>query len=73
MSCHWCGSYRGVKPVRRDGKPIVSPIRGESLRLCFTCWGVFAESGQRKDQTGRPSGLAGVPMTPAIVRALARH
>jgi hypothetical protein len=74
MNCHWCGSYRGVKEVRRNGEPMPSPFPGVPLRLCFGCWGLFKETGQRKDQTGQPQPgpITGIPMTPTVLRALGR-
>lgn len=39
IPCAWCGEYRGVKPVRVDGRL--------TQHLCFRCFGIWAESGER--------------------------
>ena len=72
MRCHWCGDWAGIKMVRRDGKPVLSPVRGEPLHLCFRCWGMYRESGQRADQRGRPTPgpISGTPITPEMLRGL---
>lgn len=39
MICSWCGSPSGVKMVKVDGRP--------TTPLCFRCFGIWRESGER--------------------------
>jgi hypothetical protein len=58
--CQWCGTYGGVQAVRVNG--IVNTY------LCFRCWGIYKETGERPPRyrmrdpqagpiTGRPLRL----------------
>ncbi len=75
MLCAWCGDSRGVKPVRRDGMAVRSPVPGVPLHLCYRCWGVYRESGQRRGVGTRPPDagpITGRDITPALLRAMKR-
>lgn len=74
MLCQWCGSGRKVKEVRRNGVPMVGPVEGVPLHLCYFCWGLLRESGTRRDQTGQPTPgpISGIPLTGSVLRQMGR-
>lgn len=39
VTCSWCGEWRGVKPVKVDGRL--------DTHLCPRCWGIYRETGER--------------------------
>lgn len=75
MTCSWCGSWNGVKPVKVNGQLQPSPVPNIPLHLCFRCWGVYRDTGTRRDQHPRPPDagpITGVPLTPALLREMGR-
>lgn len=58
MTCAWCGDWRGVKPVRVDGREI--------MLLCFRCFGIWRETGERppafRMRDPRPGPITGTPL-----------
>ncbi len=56
MPCAWCGTYRKVGTVRRNGLTMPGPVPGIPLHLCPTCWGSYRESGLRPDTKVVPPG-----------------
>jgi hypothetical protein len=73
LGCSWCGSWAGVKPVKVNGALQPSPIEGVPLHLCYRCWGVYRDTGQRYGMVPRPPDpgpITGVPLTPALLRGL---
>ena len=69
VQCQWCGSYRGVGRVRVNGQDSRVP-----LHLCYTCFGVYAETGQRPNMPrgplSLPNAVGSVPFTADLIRRL---
>lgn len=75
MPCSWCGSHLGVKPIKVNGKLQPSSIPGVPLHLCYRCWGVYRDTGQRLDQRQHPPAdgpITGIPLTPERLRQMVR-
>jgi hypothetical protein len=58
IPCGWCGSYRGVKAVKVEGRL--------TQHLCYRCFGVYRESGERppayRMRSPAPGPITGRPL-----------
>jgi hypothetical protein len=56
--CAWCGGVHGVKPVAVDGRV--------TTYLCYRCFGVWRETGERppayRMRSPAPGPITGKPL-----------